>query len=86
VLSAEELLEYFDQVYEAFSDYLTNMKVEALEESPIGWPGKTGAPTPENVYVVIMMFLLDNREHLGEIKCIKAMWYRTCEKSSLQSA
>jgi hypothetical protein len=85
LLSAGELLEYFDQVYEALCDYLKNMKVEALEESPMGWPSITGAPAPENVYVVILMFLMDNREHLGEIKAIKAMWHRTCEKSSLQS-
>jgi hypothetical protein len=29
-----------------------------------------------------MMFLLDNREHLGEIKAIRAMWYRTVEDAS----
>jgi hypothetical protein len=28
-----------------------------------------------------MMFLLDNREHLGEIKAIGAMWYRAVEKA-----
>ena len=86
LLSAEESLEYFDQVCGAFSDYLANLKVEALEESPAGWPRMAGAPAPENVYVVILMFMLDNREHLGEIKAIRAMWYRTCEKASLQNA
>jgi hypothetical protein len=85
VLSASELLEYFDQVYEALNDYLTNLKVEALEESPMGWPSMTGTPAPENVYVVILMFLMDNREHLGEIKAIKAMWSRNHEKASLKN-
>jgi len=28
-----------------------------------------------------MMFLLDNREHLGEIKAIRAMWSRAVEKA-----
>jgi hypothetical protein len=79
-LSAEELLEYFDQVYEALSDYLKTLTVEDLERSPIGWPSTTEAPAPESVYDVIMMFLLDTREHLGEIKAIKAMWNRKCGK------
>jgi hypothetical protein len=85
LLSAKELLEYFDQVYTALNGYLTDIKLERLEEAPAGWPGGLGSSTPENVYVILMMFLLDNREHLGEIKAIKAMWYRTCKKTSLQN-
>jgi hypothetical protein len=84
-LSASELLEYFDQVYEALNDYLANLKIEALEESPIGWPSIAGIPAPDNVYVVIFMFLMDNREHLGEIKALKAMWSRNHEKAPLQT-
>ena len=84
LLSAEESLEYFDQVYEALNDYLMNMQIETLEQSPVGWPSTAGE-SPENVYVVLLMFLMDNREHLGEIKAIKAMWKRRCEKSLLQS-
>jgi len=75
ILSAGESLEYFDQVYEALNDYLTNLKTEALEQPPPGWPGTSG-PAPDQAYDVLLMFLLDNREHLGEIKCIKAMWNR----------
>ncbi len=82
ILSAGESLEYFDQVYEALSDYLTDLKTEALGQSPIGWPSTAGAP-PESVYDVLLMFLIDNREHLGEIKAIKAMWIRKREKSLL---
>ncbi len=82
ILSAAESLEYFDQVYEALNEYLTNLKIEALEQAPIGWPSTVGA-SPESVYEVLLMFLLDNREHLGEIKAIKAMWNRRCEKSLL---
>ena len=84
ILSAEEALEYFDQVYGALNDYLTFLNIEVLEQPPSGWPGAAGA-SPENVYVVLLMFLMDNREHLGEIKAIKAMWNRKCEKLSLQS-
>ena len=81
LLSAKELLEYFDQVYEALRVYLAAIELKALEEPPAGWPGDPGSSAPENIYVVIMMFLLDNREHLGEIKAIRAMWYRTIEKA-----
>jgi hypothetical protein len=73
LLSAKELLDYFDQVYEALRGYLEGMELEALEKSPAGWPGGLGSSAPENIYVVLMMFLLDNREHLGEIKAIRAM-------------
>lgn len=79
LLSAKELLEYFDQVYEALRGYLERMELDVLEEPPAGWPGGPGSSAPENIYVVLMMFLLDNREHLGEVKAIRAMWYRTVE-------
>ena len=85
ILSAGESLEYFDQVYEALNDYLTNLKIEELEQAPIGWPSAAGE-SPENVYDVLLMFLMDIREHLGEIKAIKAMWNRKYKKLSLQSA
>ena len=85
LLSAEQLLEYFDQVYEALNGYLTDVNLEALEEPPSGWPNDLGSSPPENVYVVLMMFLLDNREHLGEIKAIRAMWYRAVEKGPLEN-
>jgi hypothetical protein len=81
LLSAKELLEYFDQVYEALRGHLAGMELEALEEPPAGWPGGLGSSAPENVYVVLMMFLLDNREHLGEIKAIRAMWHRAVEET-----
>ena len=75
-LSAGELLEYFDQVYNAICAYLSTLTVEAMEQSPAGWPKLNGVNAPQNVYVVLLMFLMDNREHLGEIKAIKAMWLR----------
>lgn len=79
ILSAEEALEYFDQVLGALSDLLIHMNVEVLEQPPIGWPGPA-AESPESGYVVLIMFLMDTREHLGEIKAIKAMWKRKCGK------
>lgn len=81
LLSAGNLLEYFDQVSDALNDYLTNIKIEALEDPPMGWPGTNAGPSPESIYMVLMMFLLDNREHLGEIKAIKALWRRSCNRS-----
>jgi hypothetical protein len=81
LFSAEDSLAYFDQVYEALRDYLNNVTIETLLEPPTGWPSFGGAPSPDRVYDVILMFLMDNREHLGEIKAIKAMWNRAREKS-----
>ncbi|MEW5871079.1 MAG: DinB family protein [Chloroflexota bacterium] len=75
-LSAEQSLVYFDQVGEALSAYLKSLPPDGLEQPPAGWPASLGSPGPECVYDVLMMFLLDNREHLGEIKAIKAMWNR----------
>ena len=80
LLSAKKSLEYFDQVYEALRGYLEGMELEVLQEPPAGWPSGLGSSAPENIYVVLMMFLLDNREHLGEIKAIRAMWYLTVEE------
>ena len=84
ILSAEEALEYFDQVQSALNDYLMNMNIEVLEQPPVGWPSTAGK-SPESVYIVLIMFLMDIREHLGEIKAIKAMWNRKCAKLSLQT-
>lgn len=75
LLSAAESLAYFDQVYTALNDHLVNLSSEALEQAPPGWPVTLGV-APDTVYDVLLMFLLDNREHLGEIKAIKAMWQR----------
>jgi len=83
LLSAKESLEYFDQVCEALKDYLANLTTEALEQAPMGWPGTVGA-APESVYIVLLMFLIDTREHLGEIKAIKAMWNRKYKKPLVQ--
>lgn len=83
LLSAGELLEYFDQVYESLCDFLKNMEVDALEEAPPGWPSEVGEYGPECIYDLFLMFLMDNREHLGEIKAIRAMWARKYEDFSL---
>jgi hypothetical protein len=74
LLSDRELLEYFDQTCEALSEYFKTLTIEDLEQLPPGWPNT--ASVPPNIYVVILMFLMDIREHLGEVKAIKAMWSR----------
>ena len=79
ILSAEEALNYFDQVYGAMNDHLTHMSIESLEQPPAGWPAAAGE-SPDSVYMVLIMFLMDIREHLGEIKAIKAMWKRKSDK------
>ena len=71
ILPADELLEYFNQVYNALHNYLERMPPEALYQPAPGWPGK-----PQTACVCIRNFLTDSREHLEEIKAIKAMWER----------
>jgi DinB family protein len=71
ILSASELLTYFDQASEVLRAHLSRMPLEDLQ------PPADGATEPEQpVYVWIRNFLMDAREHLGEIKAIKAMWER----------
>jgi hypothetical protein len=81
-LSANELLAYFDQVYTALKEILAKMGDDGLQKPPPGWPDSLNAHAPEDCYSVILAFLLDNREHLGEIKAIKAMWQRKFQTSS----
>jgi len=72
-LTAPEIVSYFSQVFEALYSYLEDMPSEWLYEPPAWFP--QGSP-PESTYVYIRNFMMDAREHLGEIKAIKAMWER----------
>jgi hypothetical protein len=70
-LAASELLTYFDQASEALRDHISRMPLDDLQ------PSADEANEPEQtVYVWIRNFLMDAREHLGEIKALKAMWER----------
>jgi hypothetical protein len=75
-LSAAEMLDYFDQVKAALCNYLSTLMVEGLEQPPPGWPKVGGVNAPESIYLVILMFLMNAQEHLGEIKALKAIWGR----------
>jgi hypothetical protein len=67
LLSADELLTYFDQVSEAMSSYLSQLSSEVLYHPP-GRPSE-----PQTVYAWLRDLLADSQEHLGEIKAITAM-------------
>jgi hypothetical protein len=71
ILPADDLLAYFDQVYEAMVAYLGDVPAEALYQPAAGWPDKG-----YTVYTWLRNLLADGHEHLGEIKAIKAMWER----------
>ncbi|MCP4538795.1 MAG: hypothetical protein GY832_16805 [Chloroflexi bacterium] len=71
ILPADKLLEYFNQVYNALYGYLERMPSKALYQPAPGWTGE-----PQPAYLFIRNFMTDSREHLGEIKAIKAMWER----------
>jgi hypothetical protein len=71
LLSTEDLLKYFRQAYEALYETLERMDPGTLNEPAPGWPGES-----QTVYVCIRNFLMDSREHIGEVKAIRALWER----------
>ncbi|MEZ4712818.1 MAG: DinB family protein [Caldilineaceae bacterium] len=77
VLSADELLTYFEQTVAGLRAHLNTMPLKDLYQPPTGWPDPTqSAYQPETAYRAIRGILMDTREHLGEIKALKAMWER----------
>jgi hypothetical protein len=70
------LLVYFEGVSNALYSYLQQMPAEALSQPPAGW----SKPPYLSTYEWLRNFLLDSREHLGEIKAIKAMWERKVKR------
>ncbi len=77
VLTAHELLQYFEQVCEALRVHLRDMPNDYLYRPPPGWPTHPDMPRPpETTYLCMRDFMTDAYEHLGEIKAIKAMWER----------
>jgi hypothetical protein len=71
ILSVDDLLAYFDQVYEALYAYISSVPTEALYQSAIGRPDK-----PLTTYEWLRNLLADSYGHVGEVKAIKAMWER----------
>ncbi|MEZ4870030.1 MAG: DinB family protein [Caldilineaceae bacterium] len=76
-LTAAELLNYVEQSAAALQSYLATMPTEKLYQPPAGWlaPAES-AYQPVTAYHAIRAILMDTREHLGEIKALKAMWER----------
>lgn len=76
-LPADELMTYFEQTKEAFCTYFAGIPAEMLYQPPAGWPDPSqSAYQPATAYACIRGILMDTREHLGEIKALKAMWER----------
>ena len=80
ILSAVDLLTYFDQVYEALYAYVSSVPTKALYQLAIGRPA--GALT---TYEWLRNLLVDSYGHVGEIKAIKAMWDRRTSQGSDRS-
>lgn len=72
LLSADDLLLYFDQTVGALITYLRAMPHSDLYQPAVGWPQ---SPQPV-AYEVLKSFLMDGIGHVGEIRAIKAMWDR----------
>jgi hypothetical protein len=71
ILSADDLLAYFDQVYEAMVAYLHALPAEALYQPA------AGSPVEEfTTYNWLRNLLVDGLAHWGEIKAIEHMWER----------
>jgi len=77
ILSVDELLAYFDQVYEAMHGYLSHSSSEALYQPAAGGPHAS-----QTVYQWLKNLLVDGQEHVGEIKAIGAMWERKRRRQS----
>ena len=71
ILSADELLSYFDQVRKALCITLNDTSAEALIEVAPGW-----AQGPWTAYEWIRIVVFNSMEHLGEIRAFKAMQER----------
>lgn len=74
-LTVGELLQYFQQVYDAMSTYLSDLPATALYEPAVGW--SEGSRT---VYEWLRALIADSFGHLGEIRAIKAMWERRAQR------
>ena len=71
ILSADDLLAYFDQVNVALRASLEDMPDAALHRRAPRSPVESWTP-----YRIARLVLMNAYEHLGEIKALKAMWER----------
>ena len=71
LMSADDLLAYYDQTREALAEAIAVLSEEALHESASGLPDDwwTCCRTTK-------VILMNAYEHAGEIKAMRAMWVR----------
>jgi hypothetical protein len=73
--SLELLLNYLDEIYGLVQTYL---QVTSMAELIRPAPGLEGKYT---CYQMLLMAVMDNVRHLGEIRLIKALWERSKDTS-----
>jgi hypothetical protein len=69
--SKEDLLAFIDDVYAVVKSYLESTTMSALAEPAPGFDGQYTR------YQVIVMAMMDNVRHLGEINLLKSLWQRS---------
>ncbi|MEM7028660.1 MAG: DinB family protein [Chloroflexota bacterium] len=72
ILPSDDQLAYFDEVATALLDWLKQTSDEALQQRSIGFPQEEMSSYQWLKFGI----LIDTREHLGEMKALKAMWER----------
>lgn len=75
-LTADDLLTYFDQAYQALRSKMNEMDNRDLHAIRGNW-----TPHAQPAYDWICNFLRDGYEHWGEIKAIRALWERRSKES-----
>jgi len=70
-LNKEELLRFIHDVYTALETHLQSTTMHTLVESAPGFEGQFTR------YQVIIMAMMDNVRHLGEIRLVKSLWQRS---------
>lgn len=72
IMTAEDQLAYFDQVVTALINWVEATPEESLHQTSVGFPEEEMTAYGWLKFGI----LIDVREHIGEIKAIKAMWER----------
>ena len=74
-LSRQEIINYFNQVYDEAHDYLASHDINYLLTPCAGFEGRYSK------YQCVQMALLDNIRHLGDIFTLKNRWQRESSQS-----
>jgi hypothetical protein len=76
-LTRAQVLGYLNNVYDAVTEYLSDISIDQLLSPAPGFEGRYSK------YQCIQMALLDNVRHLGEVFAIQARWDRQETRQSL---